>query len=125
MYGGHLGAILIVLALTMPIGLRVALALGLAGGLWVQRARLGVAVGTLRIEPDGDCVLTHVAGAMRGRITGAAVFPLFVRLNVKGEGRRARTLLVMRDAVTPEEYRALRADVVQRRLPAAAVQPPL
>lgn len=124
MYGSHLGAMLVVMVLAVPIGLRVALAVALAGSLWVQRARLAAAAGTLRIDRDGTCVLTRAAAGMRGRVAGGAVFPLFTRLSVASGARRARILLVMRDAVTPEEYRALRAAIVQRRLPAPAVQPP-
>lgn len=125
MYGAHLGAIAIVLVLAVPSGLRAVLAVALAGSLLIQRARLGAATGVLRIDLEGSCVLVRDAGATRGRITGAAVFPLFVRLSVAGDGRRARALLVMCDAVTSEEYRVLRARIVQRHLPAPTPQPPL
>ena len=97
----------------------------LAFSLRVQWRTVARAAGALRLEPDGVCILTNVSGALRGHVTGATVFPLFVRLVVTGDGRRSRTLLVMRDAVTPDGYRSLRARIVQRHLPVPASQPPV
>lgn len=125
MFGSHCGGVLVVAGLAAPIGLRTVMVLGLAASLWVQRRALAAAAGTLRIDSDGRCVLTSASGTMRGRITGAAVFPLFVRLVVRGDDRRSRTLLVMRDAVEPDGYRALRARIVQRRLPVRITQLPV
>lgn len=120
-----MGAILVTAGLALPGGWRAALMLALAASLSIQWRTVARAAGMLRIERDGSCVLTEANGALRGQITGAAVFPLFVRLAVTGDRRDSRTLLVMRDAVAPDEYRALRARIVQRRLPVPASQPPL
>lgn len=116
---------LITASLAAPLGWRAVVILVLALSLRVQWRTVARAAGTLRLEPDGACMLTNASGALRGQVTGATVFPLFVRLVVTGDGRRSRTLLVTRDAVAPDEYRALRARIVQRRLPVPASQPPL
>ncbi len=111
--------------LAMPAGWRAVLILAVVVSLSMQWRSAVRAAGTLRLERDGSCALADARGTLRGHITGAAVFPLFVRLIVTGDGRRSRTLLVMRDAVAPDAYRALRARIVQRRLPVPASQPPL
>lgn len=123
--GSHVGAVLITASLAVPPGWRAMVILALAFSLRVQWRSVARAAGTLRLEPDGTCILTSASGALRGHITDATVFPLFVRLVVTGDGRRSRTLLVMRDAVSPDGYRSLRARIVQRRLPVPATQRPL
>jgi len=123
--GSHVGAVLITAGLAVPLGWRAVVILVLAFSLRVQWRTVARAAGALRLEPDGVCILTNVSGALRGHVTGATVFPLFVRLVVTGDGRRSRTLLVMRDAVTPDGYRSLRARIVQRHLPVPASQPPV
>lgn len=123
--GSHVGAVLITASLAVQPGWRAVVILALVFSLRVQWRSVARAAGTLRLEPDGACILTSASGALRGHVTGATVFPLFVRLVVTGDGHRSRTLLVMRDAVTPDGYRSLRARIVQRRLPVPASQPPL
>ena len=123
--GSHIGAALITASLAVPPGWRAVVILALAFSLRVQWRTVARTAGTLRLEPDGFCILTNASGTLRGHVTDAAVFPLFVRLVVTGDGRRSRTLLVMRDAVTADGYRSLRARIVQRRLPVPATQPPL
>ncbi len=116
---------LITASLAVPLGWRAVVMLALAFSLRVQWRTVARTAGTLRLDPDGACILTSARGALRGQVTGATVFPLFVRLVVAGDGRRSRTLLVMRDAVTPDRYRSLRARIVQRHLPVPASQPPV
>lgn len=116
---------LITASLAVPLGWRAVVMLALAFSLRVQWRTVARTAGTLRLDPDGACILTSARGALRGQVTGATVFPLFVRLVVAGDGRRSRTLLVMRDAVTPDGYRSLRARIVQRHLPVPASQPPV
>jgi hypothetical protein len=123
LFGSHAGAVLIILGLSLPVGWRVALSLAVTVSLGMQRRALMASAGTLRIEPDGHCAWTGDRSALRGPITSAAVFPLFVRLVVAADRGRKRTVLVARDAVAPEAYRELRARIVQRRLPARAGQP--
>lgn len=120
----HLGVVPILAMLAVPPWLRLIAIVVVITSLLTRRRLLFAAARTLRIERDGSYRLTDGGGSHGGRVEGAAVFPLFVRLVLAGDGRRSRTLLVMRDAVDPELYRTLRAAVAQRRLPARADQVP-
>lgn len=117
--GTHLGAIAIALLLPVHFGLRIGLA-GLAaaslGGL-MRRHALAPA-GSLQFDDDGHCRCTLLPDVepQHYRVAAADCHPGFVRLVLARPGRRHATLLVMRDALEADDYRALRARIHQQRL---------
>ena len=122
--GSHLGALPVVASLAVPLWLRLVMVLAVVGSLLAHRRAIAATVGMLRIADNGDCMLTTAGGTVRGRIASASALPLFVRLVVKRDDGRSRALLILRDAVEPDEYRELRASVVQQRLPVRVTQSP-
>ncbi len=117
----HTGALLI--ALVVP------------GALWVKSIIVGLIVasfarqwfagsfviqGDLWLDADGTCLFP--AGetgndGQRYRIVRATVSPFGLFLGLEHDADGTRTLLVMRDAVSPQAFHAVRALIEQRRLP--------
>jgi hypothetical protein len=120
----HSGALLLMFALPIVPGLGMALAALISASLWWQwRHGVWASAGELRLEEDGSCTHTANGKQRRYRITRATAHAGFVRLTMWRTGERTRTQLVLRDAVEPEVYRALRARIVQRRLPVSDKTP--
>jgi hypothetical protein len=116
----HLGALLILLVLPLPAGVKIGLsAIICVQFWWLSRHGALVAPGKFHLTEDGSMVLVgrNERAAHHYRVARATVYAGFVRLVLEGQNHRARTLLIMQDAVTPEVYRELRARVTQRRLP--------
>jgi hypothetical protein len=119
----HLGAGVIAFALPLPALIRMLLAGAVISSLiwWWQRRRPANA-GELKIETDGSCALRSADGSAVGyHVRRAARYAGCVRLVLVRDGKRARVLWVLPDAVAPEHYRQLCAAIAQRRLPARQV----
>jgi hypothetical protein len=118
MFGVHAGALLLVVVIPIVFGLKVGLAALIGASLWWQ-SRFGVwaSVCEIRLEEDGSCLRTFNGEQRRYRIARATAHAGFVRLMLTRAGERTCVQLVMCDAVEPETYRALRAQILQRRLP--------
>jgi hypothetical protein len=118
--GIHAGGLLIALALPAAPMLRLGLAAVVLASLFWQR-RFGClgAPYDLELRADGTCSTRSICGRQnfQGRILDANVHPGFVRFTVKPSGRRSRVLLLMRDAVERDDYRKLRAGILQGNLP--------
>lgn len=121
----HAGALILLATLPFTTTAQLGLAgLILASLGWQSRRGALTVSGELRILTDGSCRL--IAGdrqeARRYRIVQAAALAGMVRLRLESSDRRHRMLLVMPDAVDPDDYRQLRALIVQRRLPVSEVK---
>ena len=117
-FTAHSGALLLIFVLLIAPGLKIGLAALIGASLWRQ-GRYGVpaGVGEIRLEEDGSCIRTANGEQCRYQIARAIAHAGFVRLTLLRTGERTRTQLVPCDAVEPEVYRALRARIMQRRLP--------
>jgi hypothetical protein len=117
-FAAHAGALLLIFFLPIAAGLKIGLAALIGVSFWWQ-GRYGVpaSVCEIRLEEDGTCIRTANGEQRRYRIARATAHAGFVRLTLLRADERTRTQLVPRDAVEPEVYRALRARIVQRRLP--------
>lgn len=109
--------------MVLPIGAWQKFGLALlvcASGWWQERYGVGAMAGEIKLGKDNSCMLTRSnEGQQLYRITEASIHPGFVRLSLRGIGRRSRLQLVPRDSVDPETYRTLRAWIVQRRFAVA------
>ncbi len=118
MFGAHFGALPLIAVLPIPVGLEIGLAVLIGMSLWWQaRYSLPATVCEIRLEDDGSCIRTANGEQRRYRIVRATAHAGFIRLMLVRADERTRTQLVPRDAIEPEVYRALRARIVQRRLP--------
>jgi hypothetical protein len=114
----HAGALLLIVVLPIALAPKIGLSVVIGASYWWQ-----VLYGTgpsgceIRLEDDGSCIRTANGEQRRYRIARATAHAGFMRLMLLRAGERTRTQLVPRDAVEPEVYRALRARIVQRRLP--------
>jgi len=117
-FGAHFGATLLLFVLPIALGFKIGLAALIGASLWWQ-SRHGVwASGCeIRLEEDGSCIRTADGEQHRYRIARATAHAGFVRLILMRAGEQMRMQLVPRDAVEPEAYRTVRAQIVQRRLP--------
>ena len=118
-YCTHCGALPLIIVLPILSGLKIGLAALIGASLWWQvRQGQSAAVCEIRLEEDGSCVRTAKNGEQRRyRIARATAHAGFVRLMLARTGERTRLQLVPQDAVEPDMYRALRAWIMQRRLP--------
>ena len=116
--GAHSGALLLLLVLPIVPVLKAGLVALVGASFWRQN-RHGIRASEceIRLEEDGSCIRTANGEQRRYRIARATTHAGFVRLTLQRAGERTRIQLVPRDAVEPEVYRALRARIVQRRLP--------
>jgi hypothetical protein len=123
-FAAHAGALLLIFVLPIAAGLKIGLAALIGTSLWWQ-GRYGVpaSVCEIRLEEDGSCIRTANGAQRRYRIARATAHAGFVRLTLLRADERTRAQLVPRDAVEPEVYRALRARIVQRRLPVPGKSP--
>jgi hypothetical protein len=117
-FGTHSGALLLILVLPIVPGFKIGLAALIGVSFWWQ-GRYGVpaSVCEIRLEEDGTCIRTANGEQRRYRVARAIAHAGFVRLTLLRAGELTRTQLVLRDTIEPEVYRALRARIVQRRLP--------
>lgn len=124
--GAHLGAVLFALLLPLPAALRLGLAALIVLHGWSLRRHPGLAPpAALQLDDQGECRLALAPDPepQRYRVTAASCVPGGVRLVLARPGRRAM-LLVLRDALEADDYRALRARIRQQRLPRPIAQPP-
>lgn len=114
----HAGALLLVVVLPIALALKIGFAALIGASFWWQ-VQYGVpaSVCEIRLAEDGSCLRTANGEQRRYRIARATVHAGFVRLRLLRTGGLMHTQLVLRDAVEPEVYRALRARIVQRLLP--------
>jgi len=116
--GAHAGALLLSLVLPIALLLKIGLAVLVGTSLWWQ-GLYGVPANVceIKLEEDGTCIRTAHGEQRRYRVERATAHAGFVRLMLLRAGERSRIQLIPRDAVEPDAYRALRARIVQRRLP--------
>jgi len=124
LFSAHSGALLLAVIVPIALELRIGLATLIGVSLWRQ-CRYGVwaSVCEIRLEEDGFCTRTANGEPRRYRITRATAHAGFVRLMLIRAGERAHVQLVTYDAVEPDVYRALRAQIVQRNLPVPDTTP--
>lgn len=117
--GAHTGALIVALALPIVGWQKIGLALLIgASGWWHERYGVGARTGEIQLGEDGSCLLLINNEQQHYQIAQTSIHPGFVRLKLRGIGRRSRMQLVPRDSVDPETYRTLRAWIVQRRFAA-------
>lgn len=116
----HAGALFVSLILPIVGWQQFGLAL-LIGASWWWQERYGAwaRTGEIKLGEDDSCILIMNNGQQRYKIAQASIHPGFVRLNLRGIGRRSCTQLVPRDSVDSETYRILRTWIVQRRFAVA------
>ena len=118
MFGAHSGALLLIFILPIALWQKLVLAVLIVTSLWWQgRHGVGASTCEIRVGEDGSCTRTANGEQQRYRIAHASAHVGFMRLTLKRAGERTRIQLVPRDAVEPEIYRAMRARIVQQRLP--------
>ena len=115
---GHVGALMLVLVLPMPLALQI----GLTGLIGVSLRRswqvhVFSTFSELRVEEDGSCQCKRMGVSQLWSVARAVVYAGFVRLTLKSSNGKTHTLLIARDAIEPEQNRVLRANIRQRRLP--------
>lgn len=119
--GAHAGALIVALVLPIVGWQKIGVVLLIGASCWWQaRHGIGARVGEIKLGEDSSCILMMNDRQQHYRIAQTSIHPGFVRLSLRGIGRRRlRTQLVPCDSVDPETYRALRAWIVQRRFAAA------
>lgn len=116
----HAGALAVDLVLPIPGWQQFGLAMLIGASGWRQeRYGAWTRSGEIKLGEDDSCILMMNNGEQRYQITEASTHPGFVRLSLRGIGRRSCIQLVPRDSVDAEAYRLLRAWVVQRRVAVA------
>lgn len=116
----HAGALLVDLVLPIEEWQKFGLAVLIVTSWWWQeRYGVGTWTGEFKLGEDNSCALIMNDGRQSYGVTQGSVHPGFIRLSLRGIGRRTRLQLVPRDSVEPETYRILRTLIVQRRFAAA------
>ena len=114
----HSGALLLIFVLPIALWQKTGLAALIGASYWWQVwYGAGASRCEIKLEEDGSCIRTANGEQRRYRIAHASAHAGFLRLTLLRTGERTRIQLVPRDTVEPEIYRALRARIVQRRLP--------
>jgi hypothetical protein len=114
----HSGALLLIFVLPIALWQKIGLAVLIGTSLWRQvQYGIWASACEIKLEEDGSCIRTANGEQRRYRIARASAHAGFIRLTLMRTGERTRIQFILRDAVEPEIYRALRAQIVQRRLP--------
>jgi hypothetical protein len=118
----HLGGVVILMILPMAWWYQIS-TIALVSASLFRCFQLGVlsAQGQWTIREDGSCLgpaMTAHSESVSWQIVEAIRYPGWVSLQLHTRGRRARMLLVLRDAVEAQAYRELCARIEQHRLPA-------
>lgn len=116
--GAHSGALLLIFVLPISLWLKIGLAMLIGMSLWWQgRYGIWASACEVRLEEDGSCIRTADGEQRRYRVVRASTHAGFIHLALLRTGGRTRIQFIPGDAVEPEVYRNLRAQIMQRRLP--------